>query len=470
MIKSFIKSKHLKAALLASCALSVIDGNVVFAGDINQAEEVAVNAAPLGIRRVTVQTDRGTCDVIIGSEVNLEDEHLGDTGLRNLLQYLPSNLISLRLRNTGITHEGITALLRGRPSQHIRNLVTLDLGDNNIGVEGAAVIARKLESRLANVTTLNLENANLGAEGARQLTGGFGDRLRRAFLDRTGGYLHDSRFVSLGLKGNNIGDDGIRELVRRGRLPQNLVELDLSNNGLTTDAVAFLFDRASNQQRLPDTLRRLFLNGNHIGDAIVGVLNANPRIPVSLRIDLQGNDISDDTLRRLRDLIIEPPLDRDREPPLDRDREPPLDRDREPPLDRDPEPPLDRDPEPPLDRDPEPPLDRDREPPLDPHQPVMDRINSISDEGRVVHTNSRAYLEGNYQSLTKKHLQYVHIEASTTPEEALRIIDWVSNNEGAKAGLKNIEVDCYKTNEILTRLRNLITPENGFRSLQYRWW
>ena len=98
------KSRYLSAALLASCALSALDGTSIYA-----AATVAADENPLGVNQVTIRTDRNNLTVQrIGAQVTIENQYLGDEGLANLLQHLPANITSLR----------IYALARYMPFRH----------------------------------------------------------------------------------------------------------------------------------------------------------------------------------------------------------------------------------------------------------------------------------------------------------------------------------------------------------------
>lgn len=202
MNKSLIKSPYLMATLLALSALLLLDSAVLWAFDRNNELRGPRIAGPnsLHMNQVTIATDRGSLTVQIGTIVNITDQYLGDMGFRNLLQYLTHDLTSLTIRNAGITKEGIDSLLRWDPRRHIKNLVTLDLGCNNIGQEGAQLLTKRLRLHLANITSLNLENNNIGNDVADSL-------LHKSMMPYN--------LKTINLRGNPLNSISLKQLTER---------------------------------------------------------------------------------------------------------------------------------------------------------------------------------------------------------------------------------------------------------------
>ncbi|MCX7338174.1 MAG: hypothetical protein NTX76_02675 [Alphaproteobacteria bacterium] len=202
MEKLLTAPHFLKATLLAVCALSSLDGAIIWASSRNSElrGSHATVSAITPLKQITISTDRGSLTVQIGTNVTITDQYLGDMGLRNLLQYLTKDLTSLTIRNAGITKEGISALLEWDSNHHIRNLATLDLGCNNIGLEGILLLTRRLRLHFANITTLNLEHNNIGDDVTDML-------------------IHDSmmprNLKTINLRGNPLSPTSLGQLIGR---------------------------------------------------------------------------------------------------------------------------------------------------------------------------------------------------------------------------------------------------------------
>jgi hypothetical protein len=296
-----IKHRNMKVVLLTSCAFAAL--NSANGAQLDRDETTRFNnTAPVGVNQVTVSNDQGERRTInIGASTRIENIRLGDTGFRQLLTHLNRedfNLTELSLRNVGITSNAIHLLLRGNEGSNIRNLITLDLSNNPaIGEQGAAFIANQLgaNQRLSNLGTLILENTGLNEAAALALTGA-------STMLNHGGRLHDSRITSLQLGGNSLGRGGVHELVRRGRLPDGLIELDLRGNNLDLATVRDLFDASAHRARLPESLRLLGLANNVIQGAIEPILRGdNTQRYTNLTIDLSGNPLSTESIQTLRD-------------------------------------------------------------------------------------------------------------------------------------------------------------------------
>ena len=189
-----------------------------------------------------------------------------------------TNLTSLDLGSNGVGAEGALALAA------LTNLTSLDLGSNGIGAEGARALAA-----LTNLTSLDLGGNGVGAEGARALaaltnltsldlgSNGVGAEGARALAALT-------NLTSLDLGGNGIGAEGARALAAL----TNLTSLDLSFNALGAEgalAVAALTNLIS-----------LDLSFNDLGDEGAQALAALTNL---ISLDLGGNGIGAEGARAL---------------------------------------------------------------------------------------------------------------------------------------------------------------------------
>lgn len=175
--------------------------------------------------------------------LDLSGLHIGTGGLDRLAAAICSpraRLASLAVARAGIGDQGVARLteaIASSVSQHC--LVSLDLGWNNIGPQGAKALAQFLQSpKSAALSSLQLECNCLGDEGAASLGTSLG-ALRR-----------------LGLASNTLGPAGALALL--SERPQ-LEELLLGCNRLGQTGVGYVatFLRDSRLARLDLSVNRL---------------------------------------------------------------------------------------------------------------------------------------------------------------------------------------------------------------------
>jgi Ran GTPase-activating protein (RanGAP) involved in mRNA processing and transport len=174
-------------------------------------------------------------------------------------------------RNRWMRPEELLEQLRGTPLESIE---TLDLGYNQLGPEGAALLAR---FELPALRSLSLEANRIGERGALALAGArWIDQLTTLRLGGARRYGRD----------NHIGDGGLSAL--GGRLAR-VEELELCLNELRGTALDAL--RAC-------PLRWLDLSANRIGDGgLAGVLGV-PR-PTLTVLRLRGCGLGPEGARRI---------------------------------------------------------------------------------------------------------------------------------------------------------------------------
>ncbi|MBA4066211.1 MAG: hypothetical protein C0501_21350 [Isosphaera sp.] len=158
--------------------------------------------------------------------LDLSGNHIAPNGARALAQ--SPNLVGLtclHLPHNRIGDEGVQALARG-----LRNLTSLNLSGNDIGLPGARALAES--PHLANLTHLDLRWNRIGDEGVQALA--------------TSPYLTNLRSLDLG--GNDIGAVGVRALVAPTSRLTNLTQLDLSDNPIG-NAVRHEIERTMEERR-----------------------------------------------------------------------------------------------------------------------------------------------------------------------------------------------------------------------------
>lgn len=180
------------------------------------------------------------------TEVNIKFINLGEEGSMHLIKVLPyfSNLKSLRLWKTKLGIEGAKLLsgVLGKLSQ----LEILSLEDNELKTEGTSYIAQALVS-LPLISELYLHVNKMGYEGVVALKESFIYKTNLKVLTMDENYILKPGLVDLlaslcktlnkltllGLSFNQLGDEGVRELLRYLPEMPNLKKLTLSGNNLT---------------------------------------------------------------------------------------------------------------------------------------------------------------------------------------------------------------------------------------------
>jgi uncharacterized protein (TIGR02996 family) len=177
----------------------------------------------------------------------------------------------LDLCNADIGLEGAAMLAR---SPHLKNLESLDLGFN--GLDDAAVVALARGSNLPNLTSLALnDNDSITGEGLKVLA--------------------ESPFFaglnSLDVSGNDIGETGIEALVASPSM-MRLHALRINNNRIGDAGVAALA-KSSLLARMLRHEPRLEVRGNAIGPAGAAALSASPTLAACASLDLTNNYLGD---------------------------------------------------------------------------------------------------------------------------------------------------------------------------------
>ena len=129
-----------------------------------------------------------------------------------MLCNIAKNLTGFYVSNNNIPCSGIRAI-----SNSFQKMHKLDISGNNIGIEGAIVLADALQSCKA-LNELDISDNNIGTEGAKILA----EALQR--------YKNLSKFCMLGISNNKIGNEGAIALADALQCCTNLSVLTVSNN------------------------------------------------------------------------------------------------------------------------------------------------------------------------------------------------------------------------------------------------
>src|SRR5262249_32506434 len=152
-----------------------------------------------------------------------------------------SGLVALDLRENVIYEEGVTELAH---SPHLAGLIELSLSP----IWGKDAEALSESRYLRNLTTLRISGKNFSEGIGLLLSCRFAKQLRVLELYGTGATDEDAEDLAdrhlaklehLNLGGNSIGDDGVRVLASRARIPR-LRRLDLNKNEVTSEGVGSL--------------------------------------------------------------------------------------------------------------------------------------------------------------------------------------------------------------------------------------
>jgi uncharacterized protein (TIGR02996 family) len=181
---------------------------------------------------------------------------------------LLARVTALELRRQYLAADDLEELLH---SPCLNALNSLDLGENVLGVEGAALLG---DCRLDGLSILGLAENSLGDRGVRALLEGL--------------LLAGVRELDLGR--NSITDDGLGYLARSPRTA-HLTVLDLQHNAVSDNGVRALL--GSPHLR---SLRGLDLSANFLGDQGVRTLIAAAVLRDMAALDVHDNPFGDDGL------------------------------------------------------------------------------------------------------------------------------------------------------------------------------
>ena len=151
-----------------------------------------------------------------GSTLNLDNNEIGVEGAKELAEALETNtsLTTVILSNNGIGDRGAIALATALRANH--TLKSLDLSNNGIGDRGANMLADALGTNdTLKIKSLNLGNNDIGDRGAIALAGALGT---------------NKTLTTLNLTANDIGEEGAIALATALGTNKTLTSLELNNN------------------------------------------------------------------------------------------------------------------------------------------------------------------------------------------------------------------------------------------------
>ena len=167
-----------------------------------------------------------------------------NAGLKALIADISTkfHLETLNLQDNKIDGDGAAIIASNLLQKGI--LHHLNLRNNEIGIEGARHIAESLTDAKAVLKTLDLSYNRIGAVGARYLT-----------------YIIDKNksIVNLLLEGNQLEDEGIRRICWTLKENNSLKVLHIGSNNCTAVGASYIADALSAN----NVLSELYLNRSH---------------------------------------------------------------------------------------------------------------------------------------------------------------------------------------------------------------
>lgn len=186
-------------------------------------------------------------------KINLSRNFLdveGFASLGNLLSNGPSTISELYLDNCGANASCIQGLMAGLKSN--KNLLVLDLRENDIGVEGARYIAEAMQSG-PKLKQLILSSCNIEAEGASAIISSLFNNMNIEILNLSANNIGDQGATQIGLllesnkyikhlviQENNITDAGMAAISKSLIKNRALVFLGVQWNFITNEGAEYL--------------------------------------------------------------------------------------------------------------------------------------------------------------------------------------------------------------------------------------
>jgi Ran GTPase-activating protein (RanGAP) involved in mRNA processing and transport len=289
--------------------------------EVNDSDIQAIAEALRG--NTTLQEFGAVADYFLPRDMAVLSDFLA--ALRTCEALTTLSLAKLQIRGAeGAVH--LAGMITGSP-----RLSALELSIDELGAEGAAVIADALRAGNASLTKLALRDCAIGDDGAEALAEALGTNRTLARLDLRSNGIGARGALALGsarpaalthlvLSRNEFADEGARALFDALRTNRVLTALDLARCSLGDGAMpsvqGFLAANA--------TLTSLDLSGNRIGDRGAQVLcdtlaSANTTLAAAnttlAHLNISSNDLGTAGARAFGDLLagggaVEPPAQR----------------------------------------------------------------------------------------------------------------------------------------------------------------
>ena len=193
--------------------------------------------------------------------------------------------------------------------KRVQQISFINLSFINIGSLGCVEIVKLFDNTNCQLRGLNLIGNNIGDEGVKQLSNVIvNSQLSSLNLGRNNigdegvkqlsNGLKNSQLSSLNLGGNNIGDEGVKQL-SNGLKNSQLRSLYLGYNNIGDEGVKQLSNVLKNSQ-----LSSLNLGNNNIGDEGVKQLSNGLKNSQLSSLDLGRNNIGDEGVKQLSNVIV----------------------------------------------------------------------------------------------------------------------------------------------------------------------
>ena len=251
---------------------SSMEGDGDGTGTLNQTDEDAHHLSPASVDDDAMPM--GVIEYLDKKEINLANCDYADKDLEALLPIFEESsslrVLILRKNNLNLEDGTIATAL-----SNSKNLHTLCLGDNEIGLEGAKHLTRLLVTNQPTITTLNLCNCRLGDDGANEIADALAKNkslksieLCSNFITQEGGVklfdalIHNETLTTLNLQNNCIGDVAARHLAQTLVTNRSLRNINIGGCKIGDEGAEYI----GQALKQPSTLKRLWIHQNLIGD------------------------------------------------------------------------------------------------------------------------------------------------------------------------------------------------------------
>eukprot|EP01038_Epipyxis_sp_PR26KG_P007162 gene7162-9765_t len=229
-------------------------------------------------------------------KINLSRNYLDIRGfmiIAGLLSFGPSSLIDLNLRNCAGSGKAIEKLLDAlKPN---KSLLTLDISQNDLGLEGAELIGDALANN-KKLKQLSISDCNIPADGANSIFKGLINNNNLEILNISDNWIGDSGAESIGvmlrsngilkhldIQENHITSDGLSSIAKGLAKNKSLVFLGLQWNDINNEGAAKLGEALM----INSTLKSVCILGNHIdADGLGYIIQGSMAINIHKPIDI----------------------------------------------------------------------------------------------------------------------------------------------------------------------------------------
>ncbi len=171
------------------------------------------------------------------TSIDLKWNNIGSEGAKVLAEVLKSNnsIASINLSGNGIGSEGAKVLAEALKSNH--SITSINLAYTKIGSEGAKVLAEALKSNKS-ITSINFGSNNIGSEGAKAIA----EALK-----------FNNSITSINLQGNYIGSEGAKVLAGALKSNHSITSINLERNNIGIEQLSYLDEIIARNKNLFQT-------------------------------------------------------------------------------------------------------------------------------------------------------------------------------------------------------------------------